>query len=461
MKFIQYIFISAFFLSGCVQHIVLPVRSMRTSEIPEVWKRVKLDRVSGTEKTIIEASPYIYYHLDEPPTRVLEKIINSRIGTEGKKDYLLIVENLNYAISLKMNANFEQEGSLGIRADFVLKKGEESKRISLEHSVNVPTGVRITKEARESLYIRALIDLTDQLFFNRDALVFLGAQPIIARDSALLEPVDVGPVMQVKPSKEGRIATGRIIWDSMEIETDGQALIMLGDYKGAFGAFYTRQSWKNFGMRAQVGLGYLSVPDGMSGTTSGAYSFLGNVGVELGYRGTTYTRAGYVDYPGFTFLLVPQLSFMDVVMSEAIVSILMYGANLETEIPLGRYFGLTGGVFLGSGSGFVTVTTPYGIFSSSFDMGTIWYPFGDIFIQTSTGRISLGLAFQQLASGEGASDILKNPYITLSYKAWAGRGVAYSKSRVGYKDWTLRREEDVQSTPYNVFTHPSSKPAEF
>ncbi len=461
MNLIKCIFISVFFITGCVQHIVLPVKPIRTSEVPDVWKKVKLEKVSGTEKTIIETGSYLYYHLEEPPTKVLKKIINSRIGTEGKRDYLLIVENLNYAISLKMNAGWDQEGSLGIRADFVLKKGEESRRISIEHSVNVPTGVRITNEARENLYTRALIDFTDQLFFNKDALAFLGVQPVVAKDSALLEKVDVGPIMQVKPSKEGRIATGRILWDSMELETDGQAIIMLGDYKGAFGALYMRRSWKNFGMRVQLGLGYLSVPDGMSGTNSSAFSFLGNGGVELGYRGTTYTPAGYVDYPGFTFLIVPQFSFMDIVMSETTVGILMYGANLETEIPLGRYFGLTGGVFLGSGSGFVSMDTPYGTFSSSFDMGTIWYPFGDIFIQTSTGRISLGLAFQQLASGEGASDILKNPYITLSYKAWAGRGIAYSKSKVGYKDWTLKKEEEVQSTPYNVFTHPSSKPAEF
>ncbi len=450
-----------FLLSGCVQHIVLPVKPMRSAEIPAVWKRVKLERVSGTEKTIIEASPYLYYHVDEPATRVLEKIINSRLGTEGEKDYSLVVENLNYAISLKTNAGLEPEGSFGVRADFVLKKGKESKRISLEHSVNVPTGVRITHEARESIYTRALIDLTDRLFFNNDALVFLGAERVVAKDSALLEKVDVGPVMEVEPSKEGRIASGRVMWDSMELETDGQALIMLGDYKGAFGSFYTRQSWRNFGLRAQVGLGYLSIEDAMSGGTSGAFSFLVNFGVELGYRGTMYTTAGYVDYPGFTFLVVPQLSFMDVVMSEAVVGIFMYGANLETEIPLGRHLGITGGLFLGSGNAFSSPTTPDGTFSSSFDFGTIWYPFGDIFIQTSTGRISLGLAFQQLVSGEGASDIFKNPYITLSYKAWAGRGVAYSKSKVGYKDWTLKKEEEVQSTPYNVFTHPSTKPAEF
>lgn len=450
-----------FVFSGCVQHIVLPVKSMRTSEVPDVWKKVKLEKVSGTEKTTIAANQYLYYHVDEPPTRVLEKIIKSRLGTEGERDYSLIVENLNYAISLKMNAGLEAEGSLGVRADFVLKKGENTRRISLEHSVNVPTGVRMTREARESVYTRALIDLTDQLFFNKDALEFLGSKPVIAKDSALLERVDVGPVMSVEPSKQGRISTGRILWDSMELETDGQAIIMLGDYKGAFGAFYTRQSWKNFGLRMQVGMGYLSVEDGASGGTTGAFSFLGNFGFELGYRGTMYTPQGYVDYPGFTFLVVPQLSFMNIIMSEANAGIYMYGANLETEIPLGRHFGATAGIFLGSGSGFVTVSTPYGTFSSSFDLGTIWYPFGDIFIQTSTGRISLGLAFQQLVSGEGAKDIFKNPYITLSYKAWAGRGVAYSKSKVGYKDWTLKREEEVQSTPYNVFTHPSTKPAEF
>jgi hypothetical protein len=460
MKIARLVFV-AVFLSGCVQHIVLPARSMRTSEIPEVWKKVKLEKVSGTEKTTIEASSYLYYHLDEPPTRVLEKIINSRLGTDGERDYSLVVENLNYAISLKMNAGLEPEGSLGIRADFVLKHGENTKRISLEHSVNVPAGVRITREARETLYTRALIDLTDQLFFNKDALAFLGTQPVAYKDSALLEKVDVGPVLSLEPSKQDRVATGRILWDSMELETDGQAIILLGDYKGAFGAFYTRQSWRNFGLRAQLGIGYLSVEDAMSGGTSGAFSFLGNFGIELGYRGTMYTPAGYVDYPGFTFLVVPQLSFMDIIMSDVTVGIFMYGANLETEIPLGRHFGATGGIFLGSGAAAVTASTPYGTFSSSIDLGTIWYPFGDLFIQTSTGRISLGLAFQQLASGEGASDIFKNPYITLSYKAWAGRGVAYSKSKIGYKDWTLKREEEVQSTPYNVFTESSSKPAEY
>lgn len=451
MKLPRYFFIVFFLVSGCVQHIILPAKPQRTSEILDVWKKVKLEKVSGTEKTIIEASPYLYYHVDEPATRVLEKIINSRLGTEGEKNYSLVVENLNYAISLKTNAGLEPEGSFGVRADFVLKKDEESKRISLEHSVNVPSGVRITKEARENVFTRALIDLTDQLFFNKDALAFLGAQPVVPKDSALLEKVDVGPVVQVEPSKQGRTASGRIMWDSMELETDAQALIMLGDAKGGFASMYTRQSRRNIGLRAQVGLGYLSVEN------EGAFSALGNVGVEIGYRGTTYTPAGYVDYPGFSFLIIPQLSFFDVIVSEAGIMMYMYGGSAETEIPLGRHLGVIGGVFVGSGTGIVSA----GGFSSDFDLGTVWYPYGDIFIQTSSGRISLGLAFQQLASGEGASDILKNPYITLSYKAWAGRGIAYSKSNIGYKDWTLKREEEVQSSPYNVFTHPSTKPAEF
>jgi hypothetical protein len=210
-----------------------------------------------------------------------------------------------------------------------------------------------------------------------------------------------------------------------------------------------------------VGLGYLSVPGGENSETSGAMSLMGDAGVEVGYRGTNYTPEGYVDYPGFSLLLVPQLSFIDVVMDQAYFVLLMYGASAEAEIPISRYFGVTGGIFFGSGTGTFTAITPYGTFSSSVDLGTIWYPMGDIFIQTSSGRISLGLAFQQLASGGGASDIMKNPYITLSYKAWAGRGVAYRKSKIEAKGWTLKKETEVQSTPYNVFTEPSSKAADF
>jgi len=91
----------------------------------------------------------------------------------------------------------------------------------------------------------------------------------------------------------------------------------------------------------QVGLGYLSMEN------EGAFSLLGNFGVELGYRGTIYTPSGYVDYPGFSFLIVPQFSFFDVIMSEAAVVLYMFGGSAEAEIPLGRHLGITGGIFVG------------------------------------------------------------------------------------------------------------------
>lgn len=430
------LFIGISFISfSCVRTIHLPVKEVPGSSIPDVWREVELKSVNGADTTYIVVNPTLTIQIGESPTSVLKRVLISRLGKSKNRQVFLYVENVHYAI----NAN----GSFGIGADFILKRGNNTKRISLEHSVNVPVGVdsNWTNDVRESVISRAVMDLTDILFFNADALAFLNSPPVELEDSALLANVDVGPVVPLKSSRNETSATGRILWGSGEREGKGEVYIMLGDAKGAFGYYFNRNGNRYTVLREGIGFGGV----GIQGSGMGAlYAILG---VELGYHGTKYTRKGYVDYPGYTFILVPQLSIMEGFTSDAIVSMFLLGGSIEFDIPIIRYVGITGGFFVGSGVYAVTVDSN----SFSDTLPFIYYPFGDIYIQTSVGRISLGATFQQLVSSGGIGSAFDNPTITISYEYRAGRGLAYSKSDIAVGDWSLRKEERVFSYPNNVF----------
>jgi hypothetical protein len=200
----------------------------------------------------------------------------------------------------------------------------------------------------------------------------------------------------------------------------------------------------------------------MSGGGFGAFMFNFLLGVELGYHGTMKTKSGYVNYPGFTAIVVPQVLWTEIIGGAGDTSILasmfMFGGSFEVDIPIMKYFGLTGGVF--AGTGVVAIDEyfdeyPYE-YSWSSDLGFIWYPMGDLYIQTSAGRFSVGMAFQQLASSaENIGSVFDNPMITIKYEMRAGRGLAYTKSEIaaGKLGWT---KEEVLSNPRNVFRDPKA-----
>lgn len=428
-------------LSSCVQQVKLPVIKQQMTPVPPVWRTVALKQIRGTRQTSVSPHPNVEFLLEQPPTMVLRDTLLDRLGSDGQRPVSLYVDKLGYAIKI--------DGSFGVSAEFILSKGDKTKSLALEHSITLPTGIRGVgaSDLREALYTRAIIDLTDRLIYHKEILAFLDVQETEAKDSALLADVDVGPMGDVNPSIQGRDATGRVLWGSAEMQVDGQASIMLGEVKGGFAGMFIRRSSRHYGLRLGVSLGGLKMQD------KGMFAYTTAFGLELGYRGTRYTDSGYVDYPGFSLLIVPQVTTMQMLASGLVTTMFMGGGSIELDIPLHRYFGLSGSFWMGTG--YFTATA--GGMSFSGDTGFIYFPAGDLYIQTSTGRISVGLFFQQLASGGEVSDIWENPVITLSYRSWAGRGIAYSRSKVTAGDYDLHEEEVELTQPKNVFSEPKVK----
>jgi hypothetical protein len=426
----------AVLFGGCIQQVKLPVIRQQMTPVPPVWRTVALQQIRGTRQTTVSPHPNVEFLLEQPPTMVLRDTLLDRLGSDGQRPVSLYVDKLGYAIKI--------DGSFGVSAEFILSKGDKTKSLALEHSVTLPTGVRGVgaSELREAVYTRAIVDLTDRLIYHKEVLAFLDAQATEAKDSALLADVDVGPMGDVKPSIQGRDATGRIMWGSAETQIDGQASILLGESKGGFAGMFVRRSSRHYGLRVGVTMGGFKAGD------RGLFAYTTHFGFEMGYRRTRYTDNGYVDYPGISILIVPQVMTMQALASGMVSTMIMGGGSIELDIPLHRYFGLSGGFWMGSG--YFTATSEGN--SISNDLGFRYFPAGDLYIQTSTSRISIGLAFQQLASGGEASDIWENPMINLTYRSLAGRGIAYSRSKITAGDYDLHEEEVELTQPKNVFS---------
>jgi hypothetical protein len=431
-------------LMGCVKTVFLPDKEQPLSVVPKEWEKVVLKSVRGPDQTYIQSGG-IAFQLGSSPASILKRTLQKRLKGKSGKIHLY-VDNVRYAITT---------GSIGVGADFILKKENETKTISLEHTIDIPVGMIgeyefNRKEILENALSRAVIDLTDIFLFNPEALEFIGGSPSEPKDSALLSDVDVGPVVALKPSSEERHATGRILWGNAETENNFMGTIMLGDMKGGLFYLYNRDGMKGVIPRYGVGLG------GMSGGGFGAFMFNFLLGVELGYHGTMKTKSGYVNYPGFTAIVVPQVLYTGIIGSggdvSTVANLFMFGGSFEVDIPIMKYFGLTGGVFAGTGVVAISVDG----YSGSSDLGFIWYPMGDLYIQTSVGRFSVGMAFQQLvSSAENIGSVFDNPMITIKYEMRAGRGLAYTKSEIaaGKLGWT---KEEVLSNPKNVFRDPKA-----
>jgi len=427
---------------GCVKTVFLPDKEQPLSVVPGEWKNVVLKSVRGPDQTYIQSEGMVF-QLGHSPTSVLKRVLQKRLGKKG--EILLYVDNVRYAIT---------RNSIGVGADFILKRENETKKLSLEHTADIP--VRMTggyefnrKEILENALSRAVVDLTDIFLFNPEALQFIGGKPTELKDSALLSDVDVGPVVALKPSSEERYATGRILWGTAETQINFMGTILLGDImKGGFFYLYNRDGMKGVIPRYGFGLG------GMSGGGFSAFVFNFTGGVELGYHGTMKTRSGYVNYPGFTAIVVPQFLWTGIIGGAAemsmVMNMFMFGGSFEVDIPIMKYTGLTGGIFAGTGGAVFSVNG----YSDAFDLGFIWYPMGDLYIQTSVGRFSVGMTFQQLvSSAENIGSVFDNPMITIKYEMRAGRGLAYTKSEIaaGKIKWT---KEEVLSNPKNVFRNP-------
>ena len=441
-----FIALAPIIMMGCVKTVFLAENAQPLSVVPKEWENVVLKSVRGPDQRYIQAEGLVF-QLGDSPTSILKRTLQKRLKGKSGGIYLY-VDNVRYAIT---------RNSIGVGADFILKKENETKKFSFEHTVDIPVGMTgeyefNRKEILENALSRAVVDLTDIFLFNPESLQFIGGSPVPPKDSALLSDVNVGPVVPLKPSSEERYATGRILWGNAETENNFMGTILLGDMKGGFFYLYNREGMKGVIPRYGVGLG------GMGGGGFSAFVFNFTGGVELGYHGTMKTRSGYVSYPGFTLIVVPQLLWTGVIGERSeggisvsmVANLFMVGGSFEVDIPIMKYAGLTGGVFGGTGGVVVSVDG----FSASSDLGFIWYPMGDLYIQTSVGRFSVGMAFQQLvSSAENIGSVFDNPMITIKYEMRAGRGLAYTKSEIaaGKIEWT---KEEVLSNPKNVFRNP-------
>jgi len=85
------------------------------------------------------------------------------------------------------------------------------------------------------------MDLTDRLFYHRDALAFLRVAAEEPKDSALLESLEVGPSVSIDAVEKDSEASGRILWGQLETVADLQATLMLGSSKGALVNAFARR----------------------------------------------------------------------------------------------------------------------------------------------------------------------------------------------------------------------------
>jgi len=444
-------------LAGCVPRETIPFSLRQASQTPEAWKSVSLARVSGDEKT--EVSNVV--SLAVSPATALEKVLRSRLGQGGESPAVTLrVENARAAF--KLGGPFGDGWTLGLAADFVLERNGESKIIRLEHSVSSAKGV-------QGVFSRAAYDLTDRLLYHPEALQFLECGSLLLSDSAKVEePDEKGPILPLSPSAPGLQASGRFLWGDQDITTSffGQAGLTGSPF--FILSMGRTEARKYFGYSVSYGAG--AVVPKSSGGESPDPMFLFAVGLSAGagYSGTARDEEGYVLSPGLTLLIGPVFNGIQMLASGIRTTVLQVGGKADIDLPLSTIFGtlpVLGSLGFRAGAfvGWSLVSTsfssvPPGAPSSFESDAFAWYPYGDIYVQTATGRYSLGLSFQSL---EDPKKILENPVLTVTYESRFGRGIAYEKQDIQIADWNIQQKQEVLSYPQNAFigTPPPPAPA--
>jgi hypothetical protein len=418
------------------ERYVYPLRETSTKPAPPAWSKVRVIEASS-----VGASPVA---TSVPPAEALGRTLARRIGEDGQRPFSLYIENVQ-----ALDRVDNQGAGFGLGAEFVLKndKGAE-KRLRLEHTVNT---FELGRKALDRLYGHAVDELSERILHHKDALAFIGSEQIAWRDPLLEEKVEPGPVMPVTSGANGVEATGRNLWGDVDRAGFFVGNILLGSSPGAF--FFTQQrsgtAPAGVGYRYGYGVGGLKVEDSV------AFMFMFMGGFELGLLSTIHTDQGYVDRPGLSLLLVPQVTGINILVpGDTFTQIISttFGGSIELDLPLTSFLGVTGSVFAGGAIAAITA----GSFSQSVGPTFAWFPTGDVYIQTPSSRFSLGLAFQALSDPEA---ILENPQIVFTYQSRVGRGIAYEKQDLKAFDYGIASDVDVLSSPRSAFVDPDTKKA--
>lgn len=442
---------------------IIPLGPLRHAPAAPPW-----DHVAVGEIHLAQGSEL---HLQPSLDTALAQALSARLGAEAtdERPFTLSVENL------WLSGIQEATMRVGVSADFVLSGPSGKKVIRLEHSVDF-----FSENALTTAYARLLDDLLDTLVASPAALAFLGASSTaVAHDASPSQThAQLGPALSTQALRPNATATGRILWGGSETSSAGAATLMLGDATGVMGLMTTRQvgiadNGLGGGVRSHIGLGGMRA--GGSGTSSST-TFFGSsylLAVEFGYYGTHYDADGYVASPGLTLVMVPQTQLQWYFASSPTGSGLMnlylmqFGAATELDVPLGAGFGLTAGLFAGGNVTALLIpsSSASGIPATNNITGPdfMWYPFGDLYVQTADSRYSLGLAFQQVLSAfqsgpsSTASSLYDNPRITFTYESRVGRGVAYSRSDVAAMGLS-GHTSDALSAPRSAFYTDDGRP---
>jgi hypothetical protein len=161
-----------------------------------------------------------------------------------------------------------------------------------------------------------------------------------------------------------------------------------------------------------------------------------------------------VEGPGVSFLWVPQSKLMMMNSSGVKMGFIEAGGAVELDLPLTFSLGIAASYFVG----WEITTMQMGTMSFQNNF-FIHYPLFDIYYQTKTSRYSLGLAFQQLASGAALEEMFKNPVLTLSINSRVGRGLAYAETTITGQGMGLGEKSHDFSTPQSAFiNNPQAMP---
>ncbi|MCC7385654.1 MAG: hypothetical protein IT384_27645 [Deltaproteobacteria bacterium] len=408
-----------------------PLRSTSAEKAPAGWSTVRVIEASSRGASAVAVSV--------PPTEALGRALIRRVGEDGARTRTLRIEDVRLSEQVDGDAI-----RLGLGASFVLRdeKGAEQK-LALEHSL---TTFETDDLERDVLYTRVIDELVDRLLYHRQAIAFVGAQPAEWKDPMLASGDEIGPVQPVE-SSQGVEGTGRLLWGDSDRADFFMGTVIVGETMGGFFNMSQRRSAGNFGYRWSLGAGGLKVQD------SAAFMFMAGAGLELGLWMTVHSDQGYVDRPGLSVMLVPQVMSMQMMIpgdTLTQITALTFGGALEADLPITSFLGVTGSVFLGGSLAAMTA----GSFSNLAGPTFVWYPTGDVYLQTSSGRFSLGLAFQALSDPE---QLFKNPQIVFTFQSRVGRGMAYSKQNLEAFDWGVHSQVDVMSSPKSAFVNPETE----
>jgi hypothetical protein len=477
--------------SACVPPAAMQERNIVTlgptsqASAPAAWQAVRLEGVTGGA---LQGLPG-----EVQPVDALGTALAARLGAGGTRPVALRVENVRSTIVEETALGSPAGMKIGLAADFVLQGPAGEKRLRLEHSLNAFDRVDRTNG---SAYAILVDDLCDRLFNHPEAVAFLGAQPPeVPVDASLarLPRPEVGPVQALAASAPGVEASGRILWGSAESSMNGFGDLMLGKTKGVLAGASLRAGKTGLGggMRTDVAAGAVSVNMGSSSAPTGSSSSSSMtmmmlhalLGPEVGLYKTKHSAAGYVERPGLTLQLVPQAAFDMMVgsmtmpvpsgsglnltvtnKSVTVMTLMMgVGAAAEVDVPVSSLLGFTASYY--AGMSFGTMTTSAATPSVSIPKSFVSYPSFDLYMQTATGRMSLGLAFQALAgaasaaTGKSKNSALDNPMIVFTYQEAMGRGVAYKKVDVTALGMGLQNDTKVLSSPRSAFEGANSQAA--